>query len=47
MIRNSTRLRNGTFMGTPAPFTGGSGVVNGCGALVLAGLFFGGVLLIL
>lgn len=47
MIRNSTRSRNGTFMGTPAPFTGGSGVANGCGALVLAGLLFGGTLVIL
>ncbi|KAM0798707.1 hypothetical protein BDR22DRAFT_366629 [Usnea florida] len=47
MIRNSTRWRNGTFMGTPAPFTGGSGVANGCGALVLAGLLFGGILVIL
>lgn len=42
-IHNSTTMRNGTFMGTPAPFTGGSRVIKGCGAVVLAGLFVGGM----
>lgn len=36
-------MHNGTFMGTPARFTGGSGVAKGCGSVVLAGLLVGGM----
>ncbi len=34
---------NGTFTGTPVPFTGGSGVVKGRGTVVLVGLLVGGI----
>ncbi|KAF6235658.1 hypothetical protein HO173_006341 [Letharia columbiana] len=47
MIYNSTTMHNGTFMGSPAPFTGGSGVVTACGAVVLAGLLLGGMVVAL
>ena len=42
-IHNSTRMYNGTFKGTPVPFTGGSGIAKGCEALVIAGVLVGGV----
>ncbi len=38
---NSTAMHNGILMATPVPYTGGSGVVKGCGAVVLAGLLVG------
>lgn len=36
-------MHNGTFMGTPALFTGGAGVVKGCGAVVIVGFLTGRV----
>ena len=47
LIRNSTIMYNGPFNGTPLAFTGGSGVVKGCGVVVLAGLFLGGMVVAL
>ncbi len=41
MNYNSTTMHNGILMATPVPYTGGSGVVKGCGAVVLAGLLVG------
>ncbi|CAF9932180.1 MAG: hypothetical protein ALECFALPRED_005232 [Alectoria fallacina] len=43
MTHNITTMHNGTFIGTPAPFTGGTGVAKGCGAVVLTGLLVGGM----
>lgn len=47
MIHNSTTMHKGTFIGTPAPFTGGAGVVKGCGVVVLTGLWVGGMVVAL
>lgn len=44
VIYSNTTLYNGTVKGTPTPFvTGGSGVVKGCGAVLLAGLLVVGM----
>lgn len=44
VIYSNTTSHNGTFMGTPTPFvTGGSEVVKGCGAVLLAGLLVVGM----
>ena len=42
-IQNYTTLHNGTFMGSPVPFTGGSGISKRCGAVVLIGQFLVGM----
>ena len=43
-IYSNTTMYNGTFTGTPTPFvTGGSGVVKGGGAVLLAGLLVVGM----
>ena len=46
-ISNGTTPYNGTFPGPPIPFTGGTGATRGCGAVVLAGLLVGSMVVVL
>ena len=46
-MSNGTTPYNGTFPGPPVPYTGGTGAIKSCGAVVVAGLLVGGMTIVL